>query len=89
LLHGLCFASGLREVGLSQQAIPLAVFFFNVGVELGQLAFIGVVLGLACNTLRHRDRRDVLGHPAYHRILTPILINDRTQNETCSSRSVP
>lgn len=46
LLHGLGFAGALSEVGLPQQAIPLALLFFNVGVELGQLAFIGVVLGI-------------------------------------------
>ena len=40
LLHGLGFAGALSEVGLPQQAIPLALLFFNVGVELGQLAFI-------------------------------------------------
>jgi hydrogenase/urease accessory protein HupE len=45
LLHGLGFAGALSEVGLPQQAIPLALLFFNVGVELGQLAFIAVVLG--------------------------------------------
>lgn len=42
LLHGFGFASALSEVGLPQNAIPLALFFFNVGVELGQLLFIGV-----------------------------------------------
>jgi hydrogenase/urease accessory protein HupE len=41
LLHGLGFAGALSEVGLPQNAIPLALFFFNVGVELGQLLFIG------------------------------------------------
>jgi hydrogenase/urease accessory protein HupE len=46
LLHGLGFAGALSEVGLPQQAIPLALLFFNVGVELGQIAFVGVVLGL-------------------------------------------
>ena len=48
LLHGLGFAGALSEVGLPQQAIPLALLFFNVGVELGQLAFVFfVVLTLA------------------------------------------
>ncbi len=47
LLHGLGFAGALSEVGLPQHAIPLALLFFNVGVELGQLAFIVVVLGVA------------------------------------------
>jgi hydrogenase/urease accessory protein HupE len=46
LLHGLGFASALREVGLPEQAIPAALLFFNLGVELGQLAFVGVVLVL-------------------------------------------
>ena len=40
LLHGLGFAGALAEVGLPQGEIPLALFAFNVGVELGQLAFV-------------------------------------------------
>jgi len=46
LLHGLGFASALRDIGLPEHAIPLALAFFNVGVELGQLLFIGTVFGL-------------------------------------------
>ncbi len=46
LLHGFGFAGALAEIGLPQQAIPLALIFFNVGVELGQLLFIAVVLSL-------------------------------------------
>jgi hydrogenase/urease accessory protein HupE len=46
LLHGLGFAGALREVGLPQNAIPLALLFFNIGVELGQLLFIGVVMAV-------------------------------------------
>ena len=52
LLHGLGFAGALREVGLPQQAIPLALLFFNIGVELGQLAFIAAVLGIAAGIRR-------------------------------------
>ena len=47
LLHGLGFAGALAEVGLPQNRIPLALLFFNVGVELGQLFFIFAVLVLA------------------------------------------
>ena len=47
LLHGFGFASGLTAMGLPQNEIPLALLFFNVGVELGQLAFVFLVLGLA------------------------------------------
>jgi hypothetical protein len=43
VLHGLGFAAALRDIGLPEHAIPLALAFFNVGVELGQLLFIGAV----------------------------------------------
>ncbi len=42
LLHGFGFAGALREVGLPPAEAPLALLFFNVGVELGQLAVIAV-----------------------------------------------
>lgn len=44
LLHGFGFASALSEVGLPQTAIPVALLFFNVGVEAGQLLFIASIL---------------------------------------------
>ena len=44
LLHGFGFAGALAEVGLPQKAIPVALFTFNVGVELGQLIFVGFAL---------------------------------------------
>jgi hydrogenase/urease accessory protein HupE len=46
LLHGFGFAGALREIGMPEDAAPLALLFFNLGVEAGQLAFIAVVLGL-------------------------------------------
>jgi len=46
LLHGLGFAGALAEVGLPENAIPLALLFFNVGVEVGQVLFILAVLVL-------------------------------------------
>jgi len=44
LLHGFGFAGALTEVGLPQSDIPLALLFFNVGVEVGQLMFVTGVL---------------------------------------------
>jgi hypothetical protein len=44
LMHGLGFAGALAEVGLPQSSIPVALLFFNVGVEIGQLMFVGAVL---------------------------------------------
>lgn len=46
LLHGFGFAGALSDVGLPETAIPLALLFFNIGVELGQLAFVAAVLGI-------------------------------------------
>jgi hydrogenase/urease accessory protein HupE len=47
LLHGFGFAGALSEVGMPEHAVPLALLFFNVGVEVGQLLFIAAVFGFA------------------------------------------
>jgi hydrogenase/urease accessory protein HupE len=44
LLHGFGFASGLTSMGLPKAEIPLALLLFNVGVELGQVAFVLLVI---------------------------------------------
>jgi len=46
LLHGFGFASGLAQLGLPKSEIPLALLLFNVGVEIGQLAFVIAILML-------------------------------------------
>ena len=46
LLHGLGFAGALREIGLPQEEVLTALLMFNIGVEIGQILFIGVVLGI-------------------------------------------
>jgi hydrogenase/urease accessory protein HupE len=46
LLHGMGFAGALAETGLPQDNVPLALLFFNVGIEIGQIAFIVVIIGL-------------------------------------------
>jgi hydrogenase/urease accessory protein HupE len=52
LLHGFGFAGALAEVGLPQKAIPVALLMFNVGVEVGQLIFVGFALGVTALTAR-------------------------------------
>ena len=44
LLHGFGFASGLSTVGTPKAEIPLALLMFNIGVELGQIAFVVMIL---------------------------------------------
>ena len=46
LLHGFGFASVLSEIGLPQAEVVPALLGFNLGVELGQLAFVGLLLVL-------------------------------------------
>lgn len=73
LLHGFGFASALREVGLPQTAIPMALLCFNVGVEVGQLLFITgafAVIALA----RQITRRLALPQPAWSWRLPPYAI---------------
>jgi hydrogenase/urease accessory protein HupE len=44
LLHGFGFAGALADIGLPQTEIPLALAFFNIGVELGQIIFVIAML---------------------------------------------
>ncbi|MGE0031992.1 MAG: HupE/UreJ family protein [Steroidobacteraceae bacterium] len=59
LLHGFGFAGALSEIGLPQGQIPLALLFFNVGVEAGQLLFVGAVIPVMM--LWRRSRATVPG----------------------------
>lgn len=42
LVHGLGFAGALSDIGLPEQSAGWALLWFNVGVELGQLAVVGL-----------------------------------------------
>ena len=46
LLHGFGFAAVLNEVGLPAIDVPLALLFFNIGVEIGQLLFIAALISV-------------------------------------------
>ena len=54
LLHGFGFAGALSEVGLPQGQIPVALLFFNLGVEAGQLMFIAAALSFIAVIRRMR-----------------------------------
>ena len=60
LLHGFGFAGALKEIGLPHDDVPLALFTFNLGVEAGQLVFVGTILAL------HRATTAVLRLPMPH-----------------------
>jgi len=63
LLHGFGFAGALQEIGLPSDAILLALFAFNLGVEAGQLAFVLAVLLLVALVMRTENIR-LLYRPA-------------------------
>jgi hypothetical protein len=67
LLHGLGFANGLTTLGLSKGELVPALALFNVGVEIGQLTFLGLVLALgrAFRLMAIRWPEPVLRLPAY------------------------
>lgn len=65
LLHGFGFASALTDVGLPRGDIPLALFAFNVGVEVGQLLFIAAVVALLA-VARHFSLSPIVGRRALH-----------------------
>ncbi len=46
LLHGFGFAGALAQIGLPRGEIPLALLSFNLGIELGQIAFATAILAL-------------------------------------------
>lgn len=64
LLHGLGFASALSEVELPQSAIPVALLFFNLGVEIGQLCFIASIFAVMA-LARQITQRAGLSQPAW------------------------
>ena len=67
LLHGFGFAGALAEIGLPQQAITLALIFFNMGVELGQLMFIVTIVSII-TALKH------FTNPNFLNILQTVVI---------------
>ena len=73
LLHGFGFAGALNAVGLQQTAIPVALLFFNVGVEIGQLVFIAAALSIMV-VGRGLIRRAALPQPAWSWRLAPYSI---------------
>jgi hydrogenase/urease accessory protein HupE len=73
LLHGFGFAGALAEIGLPQASIPMALLFFNVGVEAGQLLFIASLLAILA-LARQITRRINVPQPAWAWAVPPYAI---------------
>jgi hypothetical protein len=57
LVHGLGFASVLREIGLPRRGLLLSLLSFNLGVELGQLLVVALALPIVVACARRSPRR--------------------------------
>ncbi|MBM89159.1 MAG: hypothetical protein CMQ41_12360 [Gammaproteobacteria bacterium] len=64
LLHGLGFAGALSEIGLPDNSQFMALFLFNVGIEIGQLIIIALVLAFLA-VLRLRTQPLLANAPIY------------------------
>ncbi len=69
LLHGFGFAGALSAIGMPAGHVPVALLFFNLGVEAGQLLFVGAVLALATLSRRLWSRL-----PGWAARIPPYLI---------------
>ena len=47
LVHGLGFAGALKDIGLPEQHVSIALLSFNLGVEAGQLGVVALAWGLS------------------------------------------
>lgn len=74
LLHGLGFAGALVEAGLPADAVPAALFGFNLGVELGQLAVVLAAWLLAAIARRARRRMPRTSNVAWLRLAPSYAI---------------
>ena len=93
LLHGFGFATVMTSAGLPRQDLPLALLSFNIGVELGQLAFVAAgagpgtgltraagevaALGAAASRLCGRLARRVLDDPARRALDRGVAMRSR------------
>ncbi len=73
LLHGFGFAGALAQIGLPQASIPIALLFFNVGVEIGQLLFIASVFAAIALAQQVARRIDV-PRPTWAWAVPPYVI---------------
>jgi len=73
LLHGFGFAGALAQIGLPQTSIPIALLFFNVGVEIGQVFFIACVFAVMALARQIARRMDV-ARLTWARAVPPYVI---------------
>ncbi len=80
LIHGLGFAASLDAVGLPGHALLPALFGFNLGVEVGQLLFVGVFFTLVCYLQRmpSQSNRQIAGVLGQRSMYAALLVTGLT-----------
>lgn len=63
LIHGFGFAGALADIGLPEQNAFSALLAFNLGVELGQIAFVAVLLIVANLIRKARGSKEAFPRP--------------------------
>ena len=78
LLHGFGFAGAIFKIGLPQKSIPIALLFFNIGVEIGQPLFIASVFAFIALATQI-TRRIKIPRPAWAWAVPPYAIATRSR----------
>ena len=90
LVHGLGFAGALKDIGLPQRHLPLALLCFNVGVEIGQLLMVSVAFAVvhapfARAAARRRAPPGAVRHRRARRVLVVAAHRRRSRSERCGA----
>lgn len=80
LIHGLGFASVMDVQGLAGNDLLLALFFFNLGIEAGQVVFIAVLLSFGELSARLTTKSEAIGRAAvqFVGVFSGFLVIERT-----------
>lgn len=65
LVHGLGLSTRLQALGLPETGLVERIVLFNIGVEIGQLAALGVIVGVATLVTRHVRKVPDVRRPAF------------------------
>jgi hypothetical protein len=75
LLHGFGFAAVLKSIGLPQTEILTSLLFFNVGVEIGQILFVGfiIITFLGVQAIANRLLRSTISFTTFEKPVVYVI----------------
>lgn len=69
-IHGMGFSNYFRALMLDSASVLKPLLFFNIGIEIGQIVFVLLALGVATLALRFTN----LPHSAWNRVISGLVI---------------